>query len=167
MKVTDITLEIRTEDGQSHLVVFDRWDFSHDGAVVLAGQLVREKWRAIFGQSGALKPGQIKSVMDSSALVRFYHEDGMRTAAITHITNKAFRIINNDLGVAWLPKNILRWSRVAQMFVVVDEDYKMDFTTDVAPGMDAYPDYFDAHDELIEQLDITPEEEPNDVDITE
>lgn len=42
MKITDITLEIRTEDGQSHLVVFDKWDFAPDGAVGLAGQLVRE-----------------------------------------------------------------------------------------------------------------------------
>ena len=54
MKITDITLEIRTEDGQSHLVVFDKWDFAPDGAVVLAGQLVREKWRAIFGDSSQL-----------------------------------------------------------------------------------------------------------------
>ena len=55
MKITDITLEIRTEDGQSHLVVFDKWDFAPDGAVVLAGQLVREKWRAIFGDSSQLQ----------------------------------------------------------------------------------------------------------------
>ena len=34
MKITDITLEIRTEDGQSHLVVFDKWDFAPDGAVL-------------------------------------------------------------------------------------------------------------------------------------
>lgn len=71
MKITDITLEIRTEDGQSHLVVFDKWDFAPDGAVVLAGQLVREKWRAIFGDSSQLQDGQIRSVMDCSALVRF------------------------------------------------------------------------------------------------
>jgi hypothetical protein len=163
MKITDITLEIRTEDGQSHLVVFDRWDFNPDGAVVLAGQLVREKWRAIFGESGQLQDGQIRSVMDCSALVRFYHEDAMRTGAITHITNRAFRIINNDLGVTWIPKHILRWSRVAEQFVVVDETYKMDFTTEVAKGMDAYPIDFEINEELINQL----EEEPSNVDNTE
>lgn len=154
MKVTDITLEIRTEDGQSHLVVFDRWDFNPDGAVVLSGQLMREKWHAVFGDSGELKDGEIRSVMDRSALVRFYHEAGMRTAAITHITNRAFRIINLDLGATWIPKNILRWSRVAQMFVVVDEAYKMDFTMEVAAGMDEYPTDFDPDDELINALDV-------------
>lgn len=154
MKITDITLEMRTEDGQSHLVVFDKWDFNPDGAVVLSGQLVREKWHAIFGASGVLEDGQIRSVMDRSALVRFYHEAGMRTAAITHITNRAFRIINLDLGATWIPKNILRWSRVAQMFVVVDEDYCMDFTTEVKAGMDEYPTDFDPEDELIDALDV-------------
>lgn len=166
MKIADITLEIRTEDGQSHLVVFDKWDFAPDGAVVLAGQLVREKWRAIFGDSSQLEDGQIRSVMDRSALVRFYYRDAMRTAAITHITNKAFRIINNDLGATWIPKNILRWSRVAQQFVVVDELYKMDFTMDVTTGMDEYPVEFDPHDELIDALDVpvtipTEEQEDN------
>lgn len=165
MKITDITLEIRTEDGRSHLVVFDKWDFAPDGAVVLAGQLVREKWRAIFGDSSQLQDGQIRSVMDCSALVRFYYNDAMRTAAITHITNKAFRIINNDLGVTWIPKNILRWSRVAQQFVVVDETYKPDFTMVVAEGMDEYPTEFDAHDELIDALDM-PVTIPTDDNIT-
>ena len=55
-----------------------------------------------------------------SGLVRFLHEGRMRTAAVTHCTDKAWRVMNKELGVAWLPKNVIRWSEVAQQFCVID-----------------------------------------------
>jgi hypothetical protein len=85
-------------------------------------------------------------------MVRFMYEGRMRTAAITHTTMKAFRIINNELGVTWIPMHIVRWSVQANQFLVIDEDYEITFTKDVLPGMDAFPPNIDP-EELIEIFD--------------
>jgi hypothetical protein len=76
----------------------------------------------------------------------------MRTAAITHTTMKAFRIINTELGVTWIPMHIVRWSVQANQFLVIDEDYEITFTKDVLPGMDVFPPNIDP-EELIEIFD--------------
>jgi hypothetical protein len=85
-------------------------------------------------------------------MVRFMYEGRMRTAAITHTTMKAFRIINTELGVTWIPMHIVRWSVQANQFLVIDEDYEITFTKDVLPGMDVFPPNIDP-EELIEIFD--------------
>ena len=70
----------------------------------------------------------------------------MVTAAVTHCTDRAVRVLNLELGAAWIPKNVLRWSEVAGMLCVTDADYWPDFTTEVSPSMREYPVLFNAEE---------------------
>lgn len=95
----------------------------------------------------AKKPG-LRNYLFRSALLRFLYKGRMGTAAITHCTDKAWRVINLEYGAAWVPKNIIKWSDIAQQFCIVEEGYEVDFTEDVHRSMDDYPSIFDP-DELI------------------
>lgn len=94
---------------------------------------------------------RIRSYMEGSALVRFMYEGRYATAAVTHVTDRAWRLFNLTLGAAWVPKSVLRWSPVAEQFCIVDRDYYPQFTQDVAPGMDRFPEVFNP-EPLIDEL---------------
>lgn len=127
------------------------------GGMSIIGELVEEKAEE-EGEKPLKEPPQtqnmrrIRCTMHCSAMVRFMYEGRMRTAAITHTTMKAFRIINTELGVTWIPMHIVRWSVQANQFLVIDEDYEITFTKDVLPGMDVFPPNIDP-EELIEIFD--------------
>lgn len=96
--------------------------------------------------SGTATRPRIRSYMHCSGLVRMLMNGRMVTAAVTHCTDRAVRVLNLDLGAAWMPKNVLRWSEVAGMLCVVDADYWPDFTTEVSPSMAEYPVLFNAEE---------------------
>jgi len=96
--------------------------------------------------SGTVARPRIRSYMHCSGLVRMLVNGRMVTAAVTHCTDRAVRVLNLELGAAWIPKNVLRWSEVAGMLCVVDADYWPDFTTEVSPSMMEYPVLFNAEE---------------------
>lgn len=130
-------------DGTVKQVIYDSIEFLEGGNVSLRGHL------------SDLPPERpyMRRYTFRSGLVRFLHEGRMRTAAVTHCTDKAWRVMNKELGVAWLPKNVIRWSEIAQQFCVIDETYELDFTFDVKQGMDEYPSLFDPEDLVVNELD--------------
>lgn len=148
---TSTSFHIESEDGSCHTVSIASVKVSKTGEVQVVGQFTDPASVRYVNEPIDIKPGRIRSSMHCSALVRFLYKGRMRTAAITHTTMKAFRIINKDLGVTWIPLHILRWSEQATQFVIIDEDYEIDFTFDVKPGMDEYP-YNMEPEELIETI---------------
>lgn len=88
----------------------------------------------------------IRSYMNCSGAVRMFINGRMITAAVTHCTDKAVRVLNLELGAAWIPKNVLRWSEVAGMLCVVDIDYRPDFTDRISSSMAEYPSFFNAEE---------------------
>ena len=151
---------ITFKDGSVRTVLFDSIKVSDNGEVVMVGKLSSEAVDNILETlDEEEKPVQnnkpyMRSYLMKSALVRFLHDGQLRTAAVTHATNKAWRLINKDLGVTWIPKNIIRWSEITQQFCVTDEDYEMCFTTDVSDGMDEYPSLFNPDELISNELNI-------------
>lgn len=72
----------------------------------------------------------ITSVLTESALVRLLYDGNIVTAGVTHVTCKAWRLFNTELGWAWIPKNVLRWSPQIGMFCIVDPSYFPTFHTE-------------------------------------
>lgn len=95
---------------------------------------------------------RVRSYENSSALVRFMHEGRFCTAAVTHVTDRAWRLFNLALGAAWIPKSVLRWSPVAEQFCVVDKDYYPVFTQEISDDMRHFPEVFNP-EPLIEELE--------------
>lgn len=148
-------------DGTVKQIIFSSFNVSPEGAVSLQGHLSdltteqvveTPKEAPITPQLPPERP-YMRRYTFRSGLVRFLHEGRMRTAAVTHCTDKAWRVMNKELGVAWLPKNVIRWSEIVQQFCVVDERYQLNFTFDVKKGMDEYPSIFDPEDLAIYELD--------------
>lgn len=148
-------------DGTVKQIIFSSFNVSPEGAVSLQGylsdlateQVVETPTEAPAEPTLPEDRPYLRSYLFKSGLIRFLHEGRMHTAAITHCTDKAWRVINKELGVAWLPKNVIRWSEIAQQFCVVDERYQLNFTFDVKKGMDEYPSIFDPEDLVIYELD--------------
>lgn len=148
-------------DGTVKQIIFSSFNVSTEGAVSLQGhlsdlateQVVETPTEASAEPTLPEDRPYLRSYLFKSGLIRFLHEGRMQTAAITHCTDKAWRVINKELGVAWLPKNVIRWSEIAQQFCVVDERYQLNFTFDVKKGMDEYPSIFDPEDLVIYELD--------------
>lgn len=147
-------------DGTVKQIVFDSFETPEEGQIVLKGHLVdlhteNEIAGPIESSNEVLEENRsyMRSYIFRSALVRFLYEGRLCTAAVTHCTDKAWRVINKEFGVAWLPKNIIRWSEIAQQFCVIDERYQIDFTTNVKRGMDEYPCIFDPDDLVANELD--------------
>lgn len=152
-------VSVTFEDGTVKYIVFSSLNVSNNGEVLLRGQLSdlstensleRLKEEEISETVVSEKP-YIRSYIFKSALVRFFYDGGLRVAAVTHCTDKAWRIINKELGATWIPKNVLRWSEVAQQFCVIDETYHLDFTSSVSKQMEEYPSIFEPN-ELINEL---------------
>lgn len=97
-------------------------------------------------------PNGLYSTLNCSAFVRCLYDGHMVTCAVTHVTPKCMRVINTELGVAYIPLHIVRWSDQAFQFCVTDEEWEMDFTKDVAQGMDAFPIKMDV-DVLLDIID--------------
>lgn len=148
-------------DGTVKQIIFSSFNVSPEGAVSLQGhlsdltteQVVETPIEAPAESTLPEDRPYLRSYLFKSGLIRFLHEGRMQTAAITHCTDKAWRILNKELGVAWLPKNVIRWSEIVQQFCVVDERYQLNFTFDVKKGMDEYPSIFDPEDLVIYELD--------------
>jgi hypothetical protein len=148
-------------DGTVKQIIFSSFNVSPEGAVSLQGhlsdlaieQVVETPIEAPAEPTLPEDRPYLRSYLFKSGLIRFLHEGCMHTAAITHCTDKAWRVINKELGVAWLPKNVIRWSEIAQQFCVIDETYELDFTFDVKQGMDEYPSLFDPEDLVVNELD--------------
>lgn len=148
-------------DGTVKQIIFSSFNVSPEGAVSLQGhlsdlateQVVETPIEAPAEPTLPEDRPYLRSYLFKSGLIRFLHEGRMHTAAITHCTDKAWRVINKELGVAWLPKNVIRWSEIAQQFCVIDETYELDFTFDVKQGMDEYPSLFDPEDLVVNELD--------------
>ncbi len=163
MKPVNFTPDIDIKDaivivhleGHEDMTVKGRFIKMEDGFVHLYGRLTDEQpVVAVKSQKSALPTDSnpIRSYMDHSALVRFMHEGRFCTGAVTHVTDKAWRIFNLELGAAWMPKTVLRWSGVAEQFCVVDEDYYPVFTKEVSEEMNEFPIAFEPTD-LIDELD--------------
>lgn len=135
-KLQTITLE--AEDGSKHTVQMSLVRYSQSGEVTISGQLAEQSSVDYINEPLDIPRGKLRQTMWCSALVRFTIDGVQRTAAITHTTCRAWRIINLDLGVTWVPCNALRWSETSKQFVL-DSSYEPDFTTDVATGMMQYP----------------------------
>ena len=148
-------------DGTVKQIIFSSFNVSPEGAVSLQGhlsdlateQVVETPIEAPAEPTLPEDRPYLRSYLFKSGLIRFLHKGRMHTAATTHCTDKAWRVINKELGVAWLPKNVIRWSEIAQQFCVVDEQYQLNFTFDVKKGMDEYPSIFDPEDLVIYELD--------------
>lgn len=148
-------------DGTVKQIIFSSFNVSPEGAVSLQGhlsdltteQVVETPIEAPAESTLPEDRPYLRSYLFKSGLIRFLHEGRMQTAAITHCTDKAWRILNKELGVAWLPKNVIRWSEITQQFCVVDERCQPNFTFDVKKGMDEYPSIFDPEDLAIYELD--------------
>lgn len=148
-------------DGTVKQVIYDSFEVLEGGQVSLRGhlsdlateQVVETPIEAPAEPTLPEDRPYLRSYLFKSGLIRFLHEGRMQTAAITHCTDKAWRVLNKELGVAWLPKNVIRWSEIAQQFCVVDERYQLNFTFDVKKGMDEYPSIFDPEDLVIYELD--------------
>lgn len=148
-------------DGTVKQIIYDSLEVLEGGQVSLRGhlsdlateQVIETPIEAPIEPTLPEDRPYMRSYLFKSGLIRFLHEGRMHTAAITHCTDKAWRIINKELGVAWLPKNVIRWSEIAQQFCVVDEKYQLNFTFDVKKGMDEYPSIFDPEDLVIYELD--------------
>lgn len=100
---------------------------------------------------GAERP-RIRSYVLASALVRLFSDGEMVTAAVTHCTDRAWRVLNLELGACWIPRNILRWSEIAGQFCVVESDWEPRWVTPTS-GLDHYPQLFDP-DALIPELQL-------------
>lgn len=100
---------------------------------------------------GATRP-RIRSYVLASALVRLFYEGEMVTAAVTHCTDRAWRVLNLEHGACWIPRNVLRWSEIAGQFCVVEQDWEPTWCTPT-PGLDHYPQLFDP-DALIPELQL-------------
>lgn len=152
-------ISITFQDGSKRAVTFDSIKVSENGEVIMVGKLSGDTVNEILEtlEESPKKENDkpyIRSYMMKSALVRFLYEGQLRTAAVTHTTDKAWRIINKDLGVTWIPKNILKWSEISQQFCVIDENYDISFTTDVEKGMDEYPSLFNPDELILNELNI-------------
>ena len=95
---------------------------------------------------------RIRSYVLASALVRLFSDGEMVTAAVTHCTDRAWRVLNLELGACWIPRNILRWSEIAGQFCVVESDWEPRWVAPT-PGLDHYPQLFDP-DALIPELQL-------------
>lgn len=148
-------VSITFQDGSTRTVTFDSIKVSENGEVImvgkLSGQQVENILESLEETPKSDKP-YIRSYMMKSALVRFLYEGQLRTAAVTHVTDKAWRIINKDLGATWIPKNILKWSEISQQFCVIDENYTVEFTTDVSEEMSEYPSLFNPDELILNEL---------------
>lgn len=159
--VNNKPVAVTFSDGTVKQIIFSSFNVSPEGEVSLQGhlsdlateQVVETPIEAPAEPTLPEDRPYLRSYLFKSGLIRFLHEGRMHTAAITHCTDKAWRVINKELGVAWLPKNVIRWSEIAQQFCVVDEQYQLKFTFDVKKGMDEYPSIFDPEDLVIYELD--------------
>jgi len=141
-------------EGQPDMPVQGRFIKMSNGFIHLYGNLLKEEPKvSVESQksAAATESNEIRSYMDRSALVRFMHEGRFCTGAVTHVTDKAWRVFNLELGAAWMPKSVLRWSGVAEQFCVVDEDYYPVFTKEVSEEMNEFPIAFEPTD-LIDEL---------------
>lgn len=141
-------------DGTVKQVIYDSIEFFEGGNVSLLGHLSDLPTETVVEtpkETSNDKP-YIRSYKTRSALLRFLHEGRLATAAVTHTTDKAWRVLNKDYGVAWVPKHLIRWSEIAQQFCLVAEGYELDFTKDVKRGWDEYPLCFDPDDLIINEL---------------
>lgn len=151
-------ISITFQDGSVRTVTFDKINVSENGEVIMVGKLSGQEVENILEKleesDSSPKPKRkyIRSYMMKSALVRFLYEGQLRTAAVTHVTDMAWRIMNKDLGVTWIPKNILRWSEISQQFCVIDENYQLSFTTDVSNNMSEYPSFFNPDELILNEL---------------
>lgn len=100
---------------------------------------------------GATRP-RIRSYELASALVRLFYEGEMVTGAVTHCTDRAWRVLNLEHGACWIPRNVLRWSEIAGQFCVVEQDWEPHWVTPTS-GLDHYPQLFDP-DALIPELQL-------------
>lgn len=149
-------VSITFDDGTVKKVIFDSIQVSEDGKVLITGHLSDEEVKTSVREQNCPQTAdnnkqRIRSYIHKSALVRFMYQDRLHTAAVSHCTDKAWRLINKDLGVTWIPKNILKWSEIVQQFCVIDETYKMNFTFDVKDNMAEYPVIFNP-ESLINEL---------------
>lgn len=125
-----------------------------DGSVTMVGRLYDAEPVILVEKpkEASIDKPYIRSYKTRSALLRFLHEGRLATAAVTHTTDKAWRVLNKDYGVAWVPKHLIRWSEIAQQFCLVAEGYELDFTKDVKRGWDEYPLCFNPDDLIINEL---------------
>lgn len=130
-----------------------------DGTVTLKGRIEDESPQQAPYVGVALPPEdlgadrpRIRSYVLASALVRLFSDGEMVTAAVTHCTDRAWRVLNLELGACWIPRNILRWSEIAGQFCVVESDWEPHWVTPT-PGLDHYPQLFDP-DALIPELQL-------------
>ena len=140
------TITIEGEDGTTHTLQMTSLRYSQSGEVTIVGQLTDQSSIDYINEPLDIPKGKLRPTMWCSALVRFNLDGVRRTAAITHTTCRAWRIINLDLGVAWVPANAFRWSESSKQFIL-DPGYEPDFTTDVAEGMMQYPYRMEAESE--------------------
>lgn len=119
---------------------------AQDGTVTLRCTPRGEEVEVATAPQKLAERARIRSYMNCSCLVRLFMDGRMVTAAVTHCTDKAVRVLNLELGVTWLPKNVLRWSEVAGMLCVTESDYWPDFTKNVNPSMAEYPVLFNAEE---------------------
>ena len=98
-------------DGTVKQIIFSSFNVSPEGAVSLQGhlsdlateQVVETPIEALAEPTLPEDRPYLRSYLFKSGLIRFLHEGRMQTAAITHCTDKAWRVLNKELGVAWLP----------------------------------------------------------------
>ena len=162
------TLNIEV-NGQRVAVCFTALTVKEDGSVVMSGTVQQPQPQLtqapeppaapytgtvavandIDGASG--RP-RIRSYELHSALVRMYYCGETVTGAVTHCTDRAWRVINMQLGACWIPRNVLRWSEIAGQFCVVESDWEPHWCTPT-PELNRYPVLMDA-DALIPELQL-------------
>lgn len=142
-----------TIDGKTVEVRFTKLTIEGND-VVLRGQIVRNADPDPLASqiSGTISRPRIRSYLMSSALIRLMSNGEMVTGAVTHCTDKAWRILNLSFGACWIPRNIIRWSEIAGQFCVVDQNWEPNWCTPTS-GLGEYPSLFDP-DAIIPELNI-------------
>lgn len=141
-KFKNTIINIEGEDGTFHPVQITSLRVLQSGEVRLVGQLAEESSLDYVREPLDIPVGKLRRHLYCSAMVRFTLDGQKRTAAVTHTTCRAWRLLNLDLGVAWVPANALRWSESSRQFML-DGTYEPDFTKDVMECMWEYPHHLE------------------------
>lgn len=144
-------IKITFADGSTKEIIIEKINISKaGGTVVLTGKLSDAGAETSAPpQNQPAKRLYIRDTHVRSALVRFLYNTQLCTGAVTRVTDKAWKIYNKSLGSSWLPKNILKWSEITQMFCVVEDGFVVEFFDDPA---ETYPAIFNP-DYLLEEYE--------------
>lgn len=149
---TTPTIANITINGTIHTIQMDSFEIVND-VISLTGAIIpnNKDIKEVEAPETKNRP-PLRNYLFKSALIKFQYDGMLTTGAITHCTDKAWRVVNLQYGATWIPKNIIHWSEISQQFCVVDSEYQFNFTQSVTREMSEYPHVFNPETLVIEEL---------------